>query len=309
MSTIRNLSPWRASADFIRNHKRTLTFLWFVGIFLPLIIVEYNQTTKSLDTVQTLLTRYAQKDPSSLSALALYEEAISFISQSAISWLLACFFVAIGYLSIVRFVLAELRFMQEQSLPSVLLSSTLTCLRKGIPSATLTYLIIGLLVVSSFTIPLLGFVSQIALLTTIALSVYIPVAIVAFPRKGSFRLTLSLLSLKFFPKIKGLKWAIFFQAMTWQLFLVVCFSLAGWLRETLANLDMILNLPRDFFLIHPSWNHNYGNLNLLQYLAGFLDVLIYSISLAFIAIISTIYLIDLQKLIAISALYQAKQEL
>lgn len=300
MSTVRSLSPWRPTLLFIRDYWKKLLPIVLMGLFLPLIIIDLTEAFWAEGAAEKLrlsISKLAESgQPIDINVFITH--GITFIKETIGLWLILLAAVASSYLGLIHYLYNTLQKKTLAAQASLWLGLK-TLIKKGVLSLLITFLFCLVLLFLIFGAPggglgMFSFFAQILFLAAMGLCLLIPAFLVISPNLSAFRVVSSTITLKFAPPIKGLKWSIFFQVMSWQLLIILSLSLINALDGLLFNLDIYLSVPRDWL---------FGNIaspvypSTVYVVKSVINSLLMASLIAFMSILSGFYALNLQNLI------------
>ena len=299
MSTVRSLSPWHPTLLYIRDYWKKLLPLVMVGLFLPLFVVNLSEAFLAQSSIETLRLSLQQLSQSSqpVDISVFIAHASAFIKETLGLWLVLLAVLSSSYLGIIHSLYTTLQKKPLAPHNSIYLGLK-TFFRKGFLSLLFALLFCLALIFLMFGAPgglgIFSFFAQILFLAAMGLCLLIPAFLVISPNLSAFRAVSTTITLKFAPPIKGLKWSIFFQVMSWQLLIVLSLSLINALDSLLFNLDIYLQIPREWLfgsLASPSYP------GVIFVVKCILNSALTACLIAFTSILSGFYALNLQNII------------
>jgi hypothetical protein len=299
MSTVRSLSPWHPTLLYIRDYWKKLLPIVVVGLFLPSLIVNLSEAFLAQSSVETLRLSMQKLSESSqpVDISVFIAQTSTFIKETLGLWLVLLVILASSYLGLLHSLYNTLQKKPVSSHASIYLGLK-TFLRKGILSLLFALLFCLALIFLMFGAPgglgIFSFFAQILFLAAMGLCLLIPAFLVISPNLSAFRAVSTTITLKFAPPIKGLKWSIFFQVMSWQLLIILSLSLINALDDLLFSLDIYLNIPREWLfgsLAAPSYP------SFVFIIKSILNSALTASLIAFISLLSGFYALNLQNII------------
>jgi hypothetical protein len=289
MSTLRSLSPWSPAIKLWQQHWRENVLLALLGIVLPLLIFDLQQSWSAQQQIPLLKELGGQQPPPSFDAFLL--KGLDFLGQYLISWLLFMLLIAASFLGLIAQIRHRYLTQRPLGLKAALIIGLKTLLGRGL--LTLILAGITLFIGSQLLFSLLGpsFIAQILLIVVFGLLLAIPPLLIA-TKDRPWRLFTQALTIGYAPPIKGMKWTIFFQVVSWELIFIATITLTGFLRESLIYLDMWLPLPRSVWLATFD-GVDFGPAYLL---ASLVSILFLSFMVSALATIMTVYIANIQRL-------------
>lgn len=248
--------------------------LWLV--FLPLFLFGIWQDRLSIDYSKQLDNW--SKLGTGLSVYEILDFASNYFFEYFAASLLIGLWLSLAFLTLL--------FHAENLIRGKLLSSNLNLFKRAIgvflKRGLLAIIFSTILLVSIATLLQVLFagsgIAQLSILLLQALFLIVPV-LVAYSPKSPFEIVKSVINLSYLPKIRGIKWSMFVQLLSWQMLIFIILSLYTYLPSGLSDL---------YYLLTDSAGTQQVDLE-LQYLIGsFLACLGVCFGLYFLAILMTI---------------------
>ncbi|MFW7378229.1 MAG: hypothetical protein ACOH5I_05450 [Oligoflexus sp.] len=286
VSTLRSLSPWQASWQSFRTNWRPVLVLGLFGIMVPILVLDITQSLHSAehaDQVRALVSITAPP-----AADHFIEAALSYLGQFFISWLICGSLVAVTFFAL----LYQARSLhvdgRSPSLARCLKEGLSQFLRRGIFAFILSFIFMAL--VANLVLSLFGAsgIGEVLLLIFAALHLIVPVLLVQ-THANPLRIVLSAITLGYVPRLRGVKWSVFFQLITWEFLILLSLTLISMVRHGLLNLDLWLPIPRE------TWLHVFGQLpfGFVYLITSFTSALIFAGLLCGLAMLMTVYYLNL----------------
>lgn len=242
-----NLSPWKQGFEIISQLKAKMVYLSLVGMAIPLTVFEVQQGTISQDFSNNFRSINGTLAPVEFFQ---YIAAIGdYIGQYGLSWVLMSWVLMPSY-----FIMVSLSCKAFDKDEDNLRGSTIEALKAVIPKGIIaSILLMTMMFFFSFlSVGLLGPIAQFILLIGLSLSCAVPFLILNDKRRP-LSAVWGAIKMNYAPNIRGMKWSIFFQLSSTQLFLIaIIISLAA-AKHYIVDIDVFLNFPRDSWFSMSPW--------------------------------------------------------
>lgn len=237
------LSPWKQGFETISQLRSQMVYLSLVGMAIPLSLFEVyqGQISHNFSSIFREIRGYSE----SVEFFTYFSSLSEFIGQYGISWVVLLSFLTLPYFHMVLLATDKLEG-RERSVASQLGTS----LRSAVPSGIMSGItIMGLMFIFSvLSVSFLGPLAQFALLLAISLCCAVPYLLVT-QRTGPIRSVFSALKMSYAPPIRGIRWSIFFQLSSTQIFLIAVILSLATLKQYALDLDLLMGWKRDSWAI------------------------------------------------------------
>ena len=273
------ISPWKLGVESIKQLRAKLVYLSLVGMAIPLMGFEIYQSTVAQKYSHNFMLLY--KDSKNWTLFDFLEPLASYISHYGLSWFAMSWVMLIGYFGVIA--LTSQHFLGKNL-------STLEALGRGVKTLlprgliATTALALMLIMVSIFSVTILGPILHIVLLILFALCTAAPFLLV-HKKVSAIKSISQSVSLSYVPKIPGLKWNVFFQLGSLQMFLVATIILCAAGKQYLLDMDQYTGIPRGVWIAPSPWQP----LSWAYIAAHFVYSIITSLSISFFAVITTTF--------------------
>jgi len=282
VSTLRSLSPWQASWQTLKSHWRPIIKLGSFGILLPILVLDLSQSLHSSEHVAKLKDLVAVRSPQPVDRYI--EAALGYLGQYLVSWAICGALVAITFFGL----LYQARSLHTENLAPTFMS----CLKDGLGQffkrgiLALILSVVSILLIANLVMSILGpsGVSEVILLIFVALHLIIPVLLVQ-THANPLRIVLSAITLGYVPRLRGVKWSVFFQVITWEFLVILSLTLISMVRNSILNLDLWIPIPREL------WLGSFSELpfGMVYVITTIATALIFTLLLCGLAMLMTVY--------------------